>query len=112
MTKRELDREISEYEDGELTRTNARDLASLYIVRKHLYPDTLSEAFGVPESGISRDGATLEERVGEYGETAFFKTIAGKPAPEAWRIVGELMDVLQMVNIRAYNGVMRKLSEI
>lgn len=112
MTKREIDREISEYEDGKLNRTNARDLASLYIVRDYLYPDSISAAFGVPPAGISRDGAATEERVGEYGETEFFRSIAGKPAPEAWRVVGELMDVLQMVNPRAYNGVMRKLSEI
>lgn len=111
MTKRELDREISEYEDGKLNRTNARDLASLYIVRDYLFPDTISAAFTAPV-GVSRDGAATEERVGEYGETDFFRAVAGKPAPEAWRVMGELIDALQMVNPRAYNGVMRKLSEI
>lgn len=111
MTKRELDREISEYEDGKLSRTNARDLAALYVVRDYLYPDTISAAFNAPV-GVSRDGAATEERVGEYGNTDFFRTVAGKPAPEAWRVMGELIDALQMVNPRAYNGVMRKLSEI
>ncbi len=109
MTKREIDREISEYEEGKLNRTNARDLASLYIVRNNLYPDTIS--FSAPV-GVSRDGAATEERVGDYGESDFFRAIAGKPAPEAWKIIGELIDVLQMLNPRAYNGVMRKLTEL
>lgn len=111
MTKRELDREISEYEDGKLNRTNARDLASLYIIRDYLYPDTISAALNAPV-GVSRDGAATEERIGEYGETDFFRAIAGKPAPEVWSVIGELMDTLQMVNPRAYNGVMRKLTGI
>ena len=67
MTKREIERQISEYEDGGLTRTNARDLSALYIIRDNLFPD----APATPERAalpLSASFAGAPDVVPEYGD--------------------------------------------
>lgn len=109
MTKRELDREISEYEDGKLNRTNARDLAALYVVRENLYPDapaTLDRAV-LPLASFAGP-----EVVPEYGDTDFYRAIAGKDPARAWAVIAELMDTLSAVHARLYNRVLTELSDL
>lgn len=107
IDKRTLDREISEYEDGKLNRTNARDLAALYIIRDYLYPDPLN--MGIPITGRSYAGP---DTVPEYGDTAFFRAIAGKDVAGAWKVMGQLMDTLAAVHKPLYESVLRQLNEI
>lgn len=105
ITKRALDREIMEYEDGKLDRTNARDLAALYTIRNNLFPvDT-----GIPATGISYAGP---ESVPEYGDTAFFQTIAGKDSAAAWNVMDQLMATLAAVHKPLYESVLRQLNNI
>lgn len=104
MDKRTLDREISEYEDGKLNRTNARDLAALYIIRDYLYPET--PEIGIPIPARSYTGP---DTVPEYGDTAFFRAIAGKDAAGAWKVMGQLMDTLAAVYKPLYESVLRQL---
>lgn len=110
MTKRELDREISEYEDGKLNRTNARDLASLYIVRDYLYQDApaASERAALPALA-SFAGPDV---VPEYGDSDFYRAIAGKDPARAWGVMAELMDTLSAVHARLYGRVLTELSNL
>lgn len=111
MTKRELDREISEYEDGKLNRTNARDLAALYVVRENLFPDApaVAERSALPTLA-SFAGAS--EAVPEYGDSDFYRAIAGKDPARAWGVIAELMDTLSAVHARLYNRVLTELSNL
>lgn len=111
MTKRELDREISEYEDGKLSRTNARDLASLYIVRDYLYPD----ASATPERAALPALASFAgapDVVPEYGDSDFYRAIAGKDPARAWGVMAELMDTLSAVHARLYGRVLAELGNL
>ena len=105
ITKRELDREISEYEDGKLTRTAARDLAALYIVRDYLYPEE-SAAPLLTRSFVGADA------VPDYGDTPLYQVIAGKDAASAWRIMNQLLETLAAVYQPLYRQVLRQLDDI
>lgn len=105
ITKRNLDREIAEYEDGKLDRSTARDLAALYTIRNNLFPEK-------PEMGIPVTASFAgPETVGEYGDTPFFLAIAGKDPETAWKVMGQLMDTLSLVSVPLYNQVLRQLAE-
>lgn len=52
------------------------------------------------------------ETLGLYGESDFLRAVAGIPASDAWAVMDELMDTLQVVNPRTYDSVMRKLGRI
>ena len=108
MTKRELDREISEYEDGKLNRTNARDLAALYIVRDYLFPeDSPNPAAPI----LTRSFAGLDT-VPDYGDSEFYHAIAGKDSASCWHIMNQLLQVLAAVYEPLYRQVMKQLNDI
>lgn len=111
MTKRELDREISEYEDGKLNRTNARDLAALYVVRENLFPDApaVAERAALPTLASF---AGAPEAVPEYGDTDFYRAIAGKDPARAWGVMDELMSTLGAVYERLYRKVLAELDNL
>ena len=110
MTKRELDREISEYEDGGLTRTNARDLAALYVVRENLFPDAPAPERSALAPLASFAGAP--DAVPAYGDSEFFRAIAGKDPARAWGVMDELMSTLGAVYERLYRKVLTELDNI
>lgn len=110
ITRRELDRQISEYEDGKLNRSNVRDLAALYIIRDYLYPETVSIAAGAGgTAGCSFSGL---ETVPEYGNTDFFRTIAGKDAESVWQVMEQLMETLSVLSEPLYKRVLRQINEL
>lgn len=111
LDKRELDRQISEYEDGKLTRTNARDLAALYIIRDYLYPDPEQPFSGPPAKGISGAGPDAAG-IPLYGDTPFFRAIAGKPPESAWRVVSQLADTLAAVSPPLYKVLIEQISAL
>lgn len=111
MTKREIERQISEYEDGGLTRTNARDLSALYIIRENLFPD----APATPERAALQTLASFAgapDAVPAYGDSEFFRTIAGKDPARAWGVMDELMSTLGAVYERLYRKVLTELDNI
>ena len=113
ITRRELDRQISEYEDGELNRSNVRDLAALYIIRDYLYPETAAFATGAGGTGGAA-GCSFSgpETVPEYGNTDFFRAIAGKDAESVWQVMEQLMETLSVLSEPLYKRVLRQLGEI
>lgn len=109
ISKRELDRQISEYEDGGLTRTSARDLASLYIVRDYLYPSAPEESAAPPMLARSYAGP---DAVPDLGDSDFYRAIAGKDSASAWRVMADLMDTLSAVYAPLYNRALTDLRNI
>ena len=56
------------------------------------------------------DNAPVVENAGT--ESDFSRAVAGKDQAQAWRVVGELMDTLHIVNPRLYESVLRKMQNL
>lgn len=91
---------IEECERGPCSFQNCGRLANLYIVYDHLF----SEAQPRPKT-------FAESTIGYEGESDFSNAIKGKKALEMWSIMDELMQTIQTIQPRLYDGVMRKISE-
>lgn len=109
LTEKEVNAEIAIREANALNRASLNDLAALYIVRDHM--DGIQPRY---DAGYSRAAEPLPppDTAGEYGRSDFLRAIAGKDLERLWLIVDELMDTLQAVNTKVYNGVMRKINSI
>ena len=55
--------------------------------------------------------APVEEKIGYYSETDFGHTIQGRDTTDIMSVIDELMTVLQAIQPRLYDGVMRKIRE-
>lgn len=83
-------------------------LAAFYTIYDHLYPrnpETKEEV--LPQRVFQQ---VEEDTVGDYGDTDFYRMIAGKKAGDVWAVMNELMeDTIKIINPRLYDGVMRQL---
>ena len=98
LDKKELEKAIQECEDAPVSFDNAHKLATLY----NLYDRQYSEKIPITETYI-------EEVIGYYGNTDFYKLIDGKQAESVWQVMNELMETLEVINPRLYEAVLRKL---
>lgn len=109
LDKKEIDGEIAKWEALESSYPNYFKLATLYTVRDHM--DAESSPFeGVGYSAAAAPPQT--ETVDVYGDSDFLQAIAGKDIGAVMAILDDLMDTLRVVNERAYNGIMRKISSV
>ena len=99
LSRREIERAIRECEEGNSSYQNCEKLATLYTIYEHLY------SVAEPKT-ITKE----EEVVGEHGSGEFMVAIQGMRSDKAWRIVGELMEALQVTNPRLYESVLRKVA--
>ena len=80
-------------------------MAAYFTLLDNLYPERVEYSYAPP--------AVIEANVVDYtSETLFGKTINGKSADSIWRIMDELMTVIQVLKPNLYDGVMRKISDI
>lgn len=100
VSKKDLERAIAECERGDQDYASCKKLATLYQVHDHLYGENKAQAVH-----------TEETIIGAYGESPFLEAITGAPADRIWLVMDELMETLQLINPRLYNGVMRKIAE-
>lgn len=102
---------IARLETEESSWANYEKLAALYTIRAHQ-----DGTDAMPQiSGYSVAAAPIVEHsdmVGDYGDSEFLQAVASRPASGIWRIMDELMGTLQIVNPRAYNSVLRKISDL
>lgn len=103
ITKRELFQAIEDIENASSTFSDCQKLAVLYTVREHLFPDMSKGA---------RVEVLTESYVNVEGDTDFAQAVNGKDAKKAWSIMGELMEVVEILHPRIYNAVLQKLYEI
>lgn len=97
---REIETAIADLERREITYSGCAKLADLYAIQDHMCAN--QSAYG----GYSYSSAK------EYGDSEFLQALKGKDERAAWRIIDELMETLMVVNYRAYDTVMRKLSKL
>ena len=107
VTRQDLDEAIRECEGAPATYAVCQKLAVLYTVRDYLYGGLSSRM-----SQSSDDGRKRDDMIGDYGDSEFLRTVRGKAAADVWDILGELMETLQIINPRLYDGVLRRIDEI
>lgn len=81
-------------------------LAAYYTIYDHLYPSKAEQIEEIPKTIYQ---TVDEDIIADYGDSDFYRAISGKDAAEVWGIMNELMDTIQVINPRLYDGVMRQL---
>ena len=106
---KEIEWKISELEQKESSWQSYNQLATLYTVRNEM----LGMSAPQPQiAAYSEASLPARDTLGQYGDSDFLRAAAGVSASEAWAVMDELMETLQVVNRRAYEGVMRKLEKL
>lgn len=106
---KEIEWAISKLEEQETSENRYILLAALHICRDHML------GHSQPEPSIaaySEAAATEVEVLGQYGDSEFLRSVAGKDPAKVMAVIDDLLDALQVVNRRAYDNAMRKLNGI
>lgn len=111
ITKQDLLEAIAECQGTRSPNANtAVKLAAFYTILDHL-EDEQSVSKSVDRNSFA--GYSLADigadAVRYDGKSEFAQTIDGKSQKDVWPVIDELMETIKAVNIRLYNGVMRKL---
>ena len=113
IKERDLQEAIAECEgQRNPTASTCIKLAAFYTIRRELYGESLDEA-AMP-SGFSNAMAPVADGkpVLYNSGTPFAEAIAGKDMDGCLAVLDEMMEALQVLNPRLYDGVMRKLKEL
>lgn len=107
ITERDLQDAIAECQGERHPNANTCiKLAAYFTIYDHLYPKQAEQVEQVPQTVFQ---TVDEEEVGDYGDTDFYRAIRGRKAEEVWQVMNDLMDTIQVINPRLYDGVMRQL---
>lgn len=106
VDEQELKLWIARLETEESNWPNYQKLAALYIIQNHNKPEPVSAPEPAAYSFAPAPAAV------EYGDSDFLRAVSGKDHAQAWAVMDELMDTLQVVNARVYNNVMRKIEAL
>lgn len=106
---KEIEWAISELEGQESSEGRYTLLAALYTCQDHLTGAALQDTH---IAAYSEAPPPVEERIAQYGDSDFLKAVSGKPPDAAWAVMDELMETLRVINVRAYEGVMRKMDRL
>ena len=90
------------------TSSTAIKLAAFYTILDHLEDDADDSRAVMPFPSYSYANEPSEEIVTYESDSDFSRAIQGMETNEVLAIMDELMNTLQVVNPRLYNGVMRK----
>lgn len=104
---KEIEWAIQELEKEESSFSVYAKLANLYTVRNEMMGASQPQMASLPDIGIP-----ASESLEQYGDSDFLIAVSGKDPAEAWKVMDDLMETLQVVNRRAYDGVMRKLDRL
>lgn len=104
ITERDLQDAIAECQgERHPTANTCIKLAAYFTIYDHLYHK--SEEEPVPQNIIQPVG----DEIPDYGDSDFYRTIRGRHPAEVWAVMNELMDTIQIINPKLYDGVMRQL---
>ena len=105
LTLREVEWAISELEQEESSKAGGIFLASLYTIRNHM---TESQEKHRPRLSASRNAPPVES----YSGSEFLQAVSGKDISDVLEVLDEHMEVMRVVNPRAYESVIRKLNKL
>ena len=98
ISERDLWDAIKQTEKQSDSYGKCQKLATYYTLLNYLYP----------MEGQSFDAAP-ETVIGDYGDTDFLSVVRGQDASHVWAVLNELMEAVQVLHPRLYDGVIRKL---
>ena len=90
-------------------------LAAFYIIRRELFekdPSGASFPHGFSMAMAPEPKDPERDPEGYDSGSPFSEAIKGKYLPDCLAVLDEMMEALQVLNPRLYDGVMRKLNEI
>ena len=110
ITEQDLQEAIAECQGQRNPNANTCiKLAAFYTIRNELYgkPEepTPTYSFQAPPE------EQPETYVDFHSESKFSQVVNGMDSPRVWAVMDELMETLQVINPRLYDGVIRKLEE-
>ena len=101
ITEKDLQNAIAECQGERHPNANTCiKLAAYYTIYENLYPKQAENPVYQP---------VIDNVIGDYGDTEFYRAIKGKKSADIWAVMGELMDTIQFINPKLYDGVMRQL---
>lgn len=106
----EINRAIAELEAGKTTMAACSKLADLYAIRDHVRGT--DEPIYIREYSQASTPIVATNPLGNYGDSDFLVVISGKVPADAWGIMDDLMDTLQVTYPRVYDSVMRRLRQL
>ncbi len=112
MTKpnlKEIEWAISDLEEQETSENRYILLAALHICRDHMLGHSQP---GPAIAAYSEMAAAAKSSLSQYGDSDFLQAVSRKSPEDAWAVMDELMETLRVINIRAYEGVIRKLDRL
>lgn len=113
LSLREIDREIESCQQQPLTLKQVEALAMLYIVRDHIYTE---RDMYVDNTASRQAKGSLDDReettVRAFGATEFIRAVDGKPSRQVWAIVDDAIDMLKVVQPKAYDSILTRLKSI
>ena len=101
LSENELLQAIRDCENQPSSYANCQKLAVFYALYNELYGQKDAAPHTVTETVICIDGEKSE----------FLAAIDGAKSSKIWQIIDELMNTLQVINPRLYDGVMRKIRD-
>jgi len=107
ITERDLQEAIAECQGERNPNANTCiKLAAYFTIYDHLYPKQAEKVEEVPQTIFK----TVDDgTIADYGDTEFYKAIKGKKPSDVWAVMDELMETIQVINPKLYDGVMRQL---
>lgn len=106
---KEIEWAIQELEKEESSFPVYAKLANLYTVRNEMLGQSSPQQ---PQVAAYVEATPITESLSRYGDSDFLRAVGGKDPGAAWAVMDELMETLQVINRRAYDGVMRKMERI
>ena len=107
ITEKDLQNAIAECQGERKPNANTCiKLAAYFTIYDHLFPQKAELTEEVPQTIFQ---SVDEDIIGDYGDSDFYRLIKGRKAADIWGVMNELMDTLQVINPRLYDGVMRQL---
>lgn len=85
-------------------------LAAFFTIKKELFGDVQDDA-SVPTTALPSFtyAEPPQQQIDYYGDSEFAKLIHGKSVNDVMSVMDELMEALQVVNPRLYDGTLRRL---
>jgi hypothetical protein len=102
FSKRELLEAIDELEASPATYQNAEKLATFYSLYDHLY---------VEKEPMSRIESVREVKIDRYGDSEFLEAITDKNPEKVWKVIDELLSILQTLNPRLYEATIDRIKQ-
>lgn len=113
ITEKDLQEAIAECQGQRNPNANTCiKLAAYYTIQKELYGQH-EQPVDVPVYSRAEPPTEQPEQYVDYNSgSEFSQTINGMKSEDAWAVMDELMDILQVTNARLYAGVIQKLEDV